>query len=298
MEELKIKYSEVPGIENEFPIEDFIKFYSIDGLKLQTYKYPAKSPRCLVYTFHGLHGYSNNNATIAKYLSEINCEVLAFDQRGHGKSEGTRGLINSFDALVQDSINFIKETSKNYDLPIFLHGGSMGGCLCLHIHNRLSDSIKGMVLFCPAIASTLKCQGLVRCFAACISDCCPACLLVKPNPKQSIQNEQVINYLIENPYIYSDRVRIGTISSLSTGMNQAKEMVPFVTSPFVVIQGTDDKVVDPKMAQFLSLNAPVQDKSLWMYSGLGHTLSYEKEIYAICERVQQWVNERLLLLKL
>ena len=67
-----------------------------------------------------------------------------------------------------------------------------------------------------------------------------SCLLAcKSNPKQSIKNERVIKYLIESPYIILI-VRIEII--LLTRMNQVKEMV-LLHHPFVVIQGTDDKVV-------------------------------------------------------
>ena len=47
------------------------------------------------------------------------------------------------------------------------------------------------------------------------------------------------------------------------------------------------------MAEIFVHNAPVRDKTLWMYDGLSHAITYEKEIYEILIRVQGWVLERL-----
>ena len=47
------------------------------------------------------------------------------------------------------------------------------------------------------------------------------------------------------------------------------------------------------MAEIFVHNAPVRDKTLWMYDGLTHAITYEKEIYEISERIRTWVVERL-----
>ena len=36
-----------------------------------------------------------------------------------------------------------------------------------------------------------------------------------------------------------------------------------------------------------------RDKTLWMYDGLSHAITYKKEIYEILIRVQGWVLARL-----
>lgn len=294
MEELKGNYSELPGIEFSFPVEDFWSFYSTDGLKLHTYKYPAKDIRCLAFCFHGLHGYSNTHAVTAKYLSDIGCEVLAFDHRGHGKSQGTRALIPSFDVLVRDCIKFINEISSQYSqLPIFLMGGSMGACLCIHINNLLPSRFKGIILMSPALSSHSNFEGLGYCLLSSFSFCCPRMLLTQPNPREYLSNQLVIDYVTENPYIYTGRIRIGTLTSVLNGMRRAKSMATSTNTPFVIVHGTNDRVVDPKASQRFYLSAPALDKSLWLYSGLPHAIGFEKKIYEISERLQNWVLERI-----
>ena len=294
MEDFRKKYS-LPGIECLFPIENFINFFSSDGLKLHTYKYPSvNKPRCLVYMFHGLHGYCQNHAVVAKCLAEADCEVLSVDFRGHGKSEGPPGLLTEFPELLNDNIKFIKETSTLYDnLPIFLCGGSMGGCLCIHISTKLEGMIKGIILMSPALGTTRKCQSLAYCILSCFRKCCARKLLIKPNPAEVCSNQELIEYLEENPYIYTDRVRLGTITTVMQGMKGGKGLIDSVNTPFVIVHGTDDRIVDPIWSEVMYRDAPVKDKSLWMYTGLSHSLVFEKEIYEISERIRTWVVERL-----
>ena len=294
MEDFRKKYS-LPGIECVFPIENFITFISSDGLNLHTYKYPSvNKPRCLVYMFHGLHGYCQNHAVMAKYLSEADCEVLSVDFRGHGKSEGPRGLLTDFSELLNDNLKFIKETSGLYDkLPIFLCGGSLGACLCIHISDKLGEMIAGMILMSPALDTTRKCQGFGYRLLSCLRKCCASQRLIRPHPADYISNQELIDYIVENPYIYTERIRLGTLTTVMQGMRGGRELIKSVSTPFVIVHGTDDKLVDPRMSELMYRNSPAKDKSLWMYTGLSHTLAFEKEIYEISERMCQWVVERV-----
>jgi alpha-beta hydrolase superfamily lysophospholipase len=40
--------------------------------------------------------------------------VIGFDYKGFGLSEGTRGLIDSYDSTVTDGVSFIKKSKEYY----------------------------------------------------------------------------------------------------------------------------------------------------------------------------------------
>jgi acylglycerol lipase len=279
--EIKRKYSNIPGNEAIFPQENFYTFVTSDQVQLHTYRYPCSSPSGLVIIFHGIHAYCNNYALVAKSLSEVGCEVAAFDWRGHGKSDGTRGLLPQFDVLLDDCCKFVLEISAQYsNLPLFLAGGSLGACMCIHVQRRITN-VKGMILFSPALKANIKCF--------------PSMPLVKGDPKLFCPYQELIDYLEENPYIYSGKIRAMSAATAAEGMSLAAEMIEDITTPFVAIQGSDDKVVDPEMVEVLKIRARLEenDKQVWMYEGLSHALIYEKEIYEILERVQRWITERI-----
>lgn len=291
--EIKRKYAHLPGNEILFPIEDFYDFRSSDRTKLHTYRYPVESPQCLVIIYHGLHAYCNNYALMAKYFADIGCEVVAFDWRGHGKSEGSKGLLSTFDSLLDDCLKFYREMSDYFPgLPIYIVGGSLGACMCIHIQHQIK-SIKGMVLFSPAIKPNIKCHLFAGALAKTVSSLFPKMYLVKGNPKQYCPTIEVANYIEENPYIYTGKVRAGTIGTATRAMEKVVDLVDSISIPFVAIQGSDDKVVDPEMARIMCERAVVEDKTFWMYENLSHALIFEKEIYEILQRVQKWLDERI-----
>lgn len=292
--ELKQKYKELPGTEGSFPEEDFMDFYSSDGLRLHTYKYPCDEPKCLLYSFHGLHAYSDYHSLIAMYMSDVGCEVLAFDQRGHGKSDGERGLICTFESILNDSIKFIEYTSSKYPgIPIYLLGSSMGASLCLLINEKMPGVIKGMILMSPAIKSRSKLESLAYHLVGKLSCLCPGMFVATFDDYGAYSNPNIRNYLLENPYVYNGGIRFGSISSVTTGMRQARELIDSLKTPFVVVQGTGDTIIDPQWSEELYNRAPAIDKQLLIYEGLPHTFVFENDIYAICEKLQQWISARI-----
>lgn len=292
---IKNQYFHIPGNEALFPIEDFYPFITLDGLKLHTYRYPNESPQCLVIIFHGLHAYCNNYALLARSFAEIGCEVVAFDWRGHGKSPGSKGLLPPFNILLNDCVKFVLEMHKHYkDLPIYLSGGSLGACMCIHLQNHSKiHFIKGMILLNPALKPNIKCYCLGRCLAKTISKCFPGAHLIKADLRRFGKDQDLIEYLQANPYIYTGKIRVGTLDTTSEGMHKAVGLLDSVNTPFVVVQGSKDQAVDPVMAQVLYDKALVKDKEIWVYENVTHALIFEKEFYEILERVKRWMVERL-----
>jgi acylglycerol lipase len=292
--EVRKKYSMIPGNEYSFPDEDFYQFFTCDGIKLHTYRFPSDSPQLLLISFHGMHEYQNSYAVVAKTLFSLGAEVVGIDWRGHGKSEGPRGLLPSFPVLLNDCLKFVDEMQKHYPgLPIFLFGHSLGACISLHISEHRPGLIKGMMLMSPALGIQSRCEGCFRTVLRCFGPCCPGLRLIRPNLDSMSSDQNLIDYLHENKCVYTDRVRLGTIYTAAAGMNSGASIIKEIFTPFVAIQGTADVVVNPKMAELLYQNAPAEDKNIWIYEGLSHGLMFEKEIYEICNRMQKWLEERM-----
>lgn len=65
---------------------------------------------------HGYGSYVDKFAYVSKYFVENGYEVVGFDFKGFGYSEGTRGLIDNTEEFLKDALNFyekIKLFNKN-----------------------------------------------------------------------------------------------------------------------------------------------------------------------------------------
>ena len=73
---------------------------------------------------HGLAEHSSRYAWTASKLNSAGINVYAFDQRGHGKSEGLKGFIGEMSALVSDFKQFIEQLELAPELPKFIYAHS------------------------------------------------------------------------------------------------------------------------------------------------------------------------------
>jgi alpha-beta hydrolase superfamily lysophospholipase len=126
-------------------------WYAADRTRLYAQSWqpdqPARGVVCLV---HGLGDHSSRYPHVAEALGNAGYVTLAFDLRGHGKSEGARGDAAAYDQQMDDIKRLLAEASERYPaLPRFLYGHSMGGNLVLNYALRRRPSIQGVIATCP-----------------------------------------------------------------------------------------------------------------------------------------------------
>ena len=123
-------------------------FYS-DGVRLQGYYYPVKSPKGLTVVCHGLHSGADDYLPIIEFMVSSGYSVFAFDYKGTYDSDGdsTVGMCESLVDL-DHALDYIESRSEFDSLPITLIGHSWGGyavAAVLSLHRR--------VVACAAIAA-------------------------------------------------------------------------------------------------------------------------------------------------
>ena len=86
-----------------------------------------------VLLIHGFGEHAGRYDTLAGRFCRRNYLFYTFDQRGHGKTPGRRGVVSSYEAMLSD-IDEIRARilRENPGLPIILYGHSMGGNLVIN----------------------------------------------------------------------------------------------------------------------------------------------------------------------
>jgi len=64
-------------------------------------------------------------------------------------------------------------------------------------------------------------------------------------------------------------------------------------TPWLVIQGGLDKLVDPELAYELERLSPSDDKTVLFYDDLWHDIWHEEEIDDIIPKMIHWVEKRI-----
>ena len=105
------------------------KLTTNDGLELFTKSWgDVQASRAAVVLVHGLGEHCGRYEHVAQAFVSDGLYVLGFDQRGHGRSPGKRGLIPSYDQPLEDlTVALERAQADAPSLPLFLYGHSLGG---------------------------------------------------------------------------------------------------------------------------------------------------------------------------
>lgn len=111
------------------------------------------TPKGIVNLVHGLGEHTGRYAHIAEALTKIGYNLIGFDLRGHGLSEGKRGHTPDYDYIMDDVELFLEKSSEFFgsDQPHFLYGHSLGGTIVLNYALRRKPALKGVISTDPAL---------------------------------------------------------------------------------------------------------------------------------------------------
>jgi pimeloyl-ACP methyl ester carboxylesterase len=137
-------FSEVRTVDVEPPA----RTGTADGLAFALFL-PRSAPAGGVVLVHGADSRKENHFDVARALRSAGLAVVAYDQRGHGDSEGALG------AGVLDDVGAMAALLP--PAPLALRGSSLGGFVVLAAGARLGAA--AVVAICPPSAEQLA-RGL------------------------------------------------------------------------------------------------------------------------------------------
>ncbi|XP_047327229.1 caffeoylshikimate esterase-like [Impatiens glandulifera] len=275
------------------------------GVKLLTCRWmPLSSPKALVFLCHG-YGVecSNFMKDCGTKLAKHGYGVIGIDYEGHGRSAGIRCYVKSFQSIVNDCYNFFKsvcdEKEEYRDKKRFLYGESMGGAVALLLHKKDPSFWHGAVLVAPMckISEKVKPPKIVVNILTKVEDLIPKWKIVPTKDvidfafKDPVKREQVRS----NKMIYQDKPRLKTaLELLRTSMNLEATLHEIIL-PFLVLHGEEDKVTDPEVSRALYEKAKSEDKTMKLYPGMWHGLTFgetEDNVEIVFSDIVAWLDKR------
>ena len=123
------------------------KFNGHDGLELYWQSWvPEEKATAALLLAHGHGEHSGRYSYSVQRLLADGIAVYALDHRGHGKSGGQRGHIDSM-GDYRDDLGLFKSLvdAKSPDVPLFLYGHSMGSVIVLDYIMRNQGGFQGLI---------------------------------------------------------------------------------------------------------------------------------------------------------
>ncbi|MBY0553848.1 lysophospholipase [bacterium] len=189
-------------------------FTGYDGTKLFLQKWIAQNAKGTILITHGQAEHSDCYQRLVNALDGQGWNFIAWDMRGHGKSEGLRGYAKDFDEYVLDYKIFLEKALELFEVhgkPVVLLAHSMGGLVqtCALAEKKvLSTNIAGQILSSPMFGVAIEVPEWKDKGAGFINS-----ILPKVTLSNEIKNEQLTRDLDVIREYEQDTYRHGRISA-------------------------------------------------------------------------------------
>ena len=167
---------------------------------------PAMGPaRALIVLAHGYAEHIGRYEHVAAYFVARGYAFYAFDQVGHGKSEGKRGHVNAFADYLADLKRFIAfAQEREPGQPTFLLGHSMGGLVSLAFGERQPAELRGIIVSAPALRLAMPVPAWKLGLGKALSGVVPSLALANGIPSEFLTHDPAISgaYAQRDPLVF------------------------------------------------------------------------------------------------
>jgi alpha-beta hydrolase superfamily lysophospholipase len=273
-------------IEDSFPARDGLKLY-------QRRWQPGGTPRAEVLLVHGFIEHSGRYAAAAESLVGHDWAVTAADLRGHGKSDGARCWVRSFDEYVDDlDLCFERTVALAAGRPLFLLGHSLGGLIAVLWYIRRRPTLNGLILSGPALEVNKQIFPWLQHLARVGSVLFPRLRLVRMGARNISRDPQVVTQFRDDPLVFHGRFPVRTGAEILRAGRLARGKFEAVRVPLLILHGTADRVAAVEASQDLFRRAVAADKTLRLYPGLYHEVLNEPEKEQVLKDLIEWIDQR------
>jgi alpha-beta hydrolase superfamily lysophospholipase len=267
-------------------------FTSYDGLSIYHQAWlPESAPKSVVLLVHGLAEHSGRYAYLAGQLNESGHAVRALDHRGHGRSQGKRAYLKSYDEFMRDLVQFREAVERAHpDVPLVVLGHSMGGNLAVgHVLDHQAG-VRGLVLSAPALAPGSSLSPAKIKLAMAIAKVAPALRLEGLDAEGISRDRAVVDAYLADPLVYTGKVSAGLAAALLGSMQRFPTRYAELRLPILLQQGTADRLVDSRGTKALEAAAVNAKVTSHYYDGFYHEVYNEPERESAISDLVTWLD--------
>lgn len=274
-----------------------------DGLNLHWRDWPVESPRTVTVLVHGLGEHIGRYEHVAARLNDWGHAVCGYDHRGHGRSQGPRGILQTSDDLLLDLALAIDRARARYPgRPMVLFGHSLGGLVSARfVAEGLAGSrgaaplnwvrpVEGLVMSSPALDPGMS--SIQRALLATLGRAAPN--VAVPNgvqPERICRDPAVVAAYRADPLVH-DQIAGRLARFIVDAGEQVARVAPQWSLPTLLLYASEEKVVDPAGSARFTAAAPAAWVATQAFPGLAHEIFNEPEQDQVFQALADWLGER------
>ena len=270
--------------------------YDRTPLFVRHWRPAGQAPHATVVLAHGYAEHSGRYGALAARLVQRGIALVAYDQRGFGRSGGPPALVHAFDEYVADLHAVVQHVTarrggERASAPLFLMGHSMGGAVVLLYCLDHGARPAGLVLSSPLLDLPTP-QPLQRA-SRLIGRLAPALPTVHLERDAISRDEAVVASVLADPLCYTGRIRARTGAEVICATHRIEAKMGRLALPFLLFHGTADRLTRPDGSRALYARARSADKTLTLYNGFYHETFNDPGGQRVLKNAADWLDERL-----
>jgi alpha-beta hydrolase superfamily lysophospholipase len=271
----------------------------VGGLALFTRRWaPVGAPRAAVPIVHGFGEHSGRYVNVVGPLTRAGFAVHGFDLRGHGRSAGRRGHIDSW-ADYRDDLGRYLDHVRSLEVagtPVFLYGHSLGGAIVLEYCLHRQDGLAGVIASSPALRPKGVRSPVLEGLATVMSRVWPTLSLDVPLEREALSRDpdrvEAVKADDLNHRRLTARATVATLEALAWTEAHAGDW----RLPLLIFHGTGDRVIDPAgTVAFVEAarSGGATDVELHLYDDCYHEPHNDLDAVAVEADVVDWIDRHL-----
>ena len=291
-------------------------FTAHDGENLALYEWlmpawqtdEALPPRAVVLMVHGLGEHAGRYDHVAQQLLDWGFAVRAYDQRGHGESDGARGGLSSEALLLDDLAEVVDDTRLRSlrllhgtgadelaaPLPLILLGHSLGGLVVGRFVSLKIRPVDGLVLSSPALDPGLN--RIQKLLLATLPAIAPNLRINNGlQPGYLSHDAQVVRNYLADPLVHA-KISVRLAKFIATAGPATVAAAAGWTTPTLLMYAGADKLVNPAgsraFAKAAASNGRAELVTTRCFDDLYHELFNELDAAPVFACLSAWLDAR------
>ncbi len=284
------------AIETAVLAEEEANLRLADGLTIFARAWIPSAPQRVVVCIQGLGGHGAYYRPLAHALAQDGTALAAPDLRGHGRSEGTRGNIDSFKRYLEDVEATLRWVQASWPgKPIILLGESMGASIAIqYIANkqRLPNSVPlaGLALVSPVLRPAIQptIGEAVRYLRLLLTAPSRPAMPVTGLEELGCRDNDFNDQLRADP-LFVRHVSVRFLNNLTIWLRQARRKAAEVKLPLLVLQGERDYVAHPAGTAAFLRQVGASDRRVVTFPEAYHCLLYDPVTPLVVQELTSWL---------
>ncbi|HOO71087.1 MAG TPA: lysophospholipase [Spirochaetota bacterium] len=268
-------------------------FIGSSSNELHYQKWEADSPVLNLLIVHGLGEHSGRYGNIIKKLEGKNVSIYSFDHRGHGKSMGKRGHIDSFNDYVNDLKIYIEHIKLiNDKLPLVMLGHSLGGVIAMKYALEYPKDVSALILSSAGLIPAFTIPEWRKAMAGILNIVAPGLLQSNGLNSADLSHDQKVIQDYNNDPLVHDRISVRFFIEFTAAEDECLRRALELSMPLLVFHGTDDKIVTYLGSQQVYDRASSSDKKIYLFKNMYHETMNEINKDDVLKAVVPWILDR------